>query len=66
MRLRVMVSVPQKALLRNRTGMRSVSSLYQIRMFDFPVTPTGCTRTATDIPFDQLILRMMRQAGAVR
>ncbi len=26
----------------------------------------GCTRTATDIPFDELILRMMRQAGAVR
>jgi uncharacterized protein (DUF58 family) len=26
----------------------------------------GCTRTSTDIPFDQLILRMMRQAGAVR
>jgi hypothetical protein len=26
----------------------------------------GCTRTATDVPFDQLILRMMRQAGAVR
>jgi uncharacterized protein (DUF58 family) len=26
----------------------------------------GCTRTTTDIPFDQLILRMMRQAGAVR
>src|SRR3954451_8187758 len=23
----------------------------------------GCTRTATDIPFDELILRMMRQAG---
>jgi uncharacterized protein (DUF58 family) len=26
----------------------------------------GCTRTTTEIPFDQLILRMMRQAGAVR
>jgi len=26
----------------------------------------GCTRTQTDIPFDELILRMMRQAGAVR
>lgn len=26
----------------------------------------GCTRTSTEIPFDQLILRMMRQAGAVR
>src|SRR5262245_27883456 len=26
----------------------------------------GCTRTSTDIPFDELILRMMRQAGAVR
>jgi uncharacterized protein (DUF58 family) len=26
----------------------------------------GCTRTSTDIAFDQLILRMMRQAGAVR
>jgi len=26
----------------------------------------GCTRTATDIPFDELILRMMRQAGSVR
>jgi uncharacterized protein (DUF58 family) len=25
-----------------------------------------CTRTATDIPFDELILRMMRQVGAVR
>jgi uncharacterized protein (DUF58 family) len=25
-----------------------------------------CTRTSTEIPFDQLILRMMRQAGAVR
>ena len=26
----------------------------------------GCTRTTTEIPFDQLILKMMRQAGAVR
>jgi uncharacterized protein (DUF58 family) len=26
----------------------------------------GCTRTSTEIPFDELILRMMRQAGAVR
>src|SRR3954468_17706919 len=26
----------------------------------------GCTRTSTEIPFDKLILRMMRQAGAVR
>lgn len=26
----------------------------------------GCTRTTTEIPFDELILRMMRQAGAVR
>jgi uncharacterized protein (DUF58 family) len=26
----------------------------------------GCTRTSTEIPFDQLILRMMRQAGTVR
>ncbi|HLN32076.1 MAG TPA: DUF58 domain-containing protein [Gemmataceae bacterium] len=26
----------------------------------------GCTRTSTEIPFDQLILRMMRQAGSVR
>lgn len=26
----------------------------------------GCTRTSTEVPFDQLILRMMRQAGAVR
>lgn len=26
----------------------------------------GCTRTNTDVPFDELILRMMRQAGAVR
>jgi uncharacterized protein (DUF58 family) len=25
-----------------------------------------CTRTSTEVPFDQLILRMMRQAGAVR
>jgi uncharacterized protein (DUF58 family) len=27
---------------------------------------SGCTRTSTEIPFDQLILRMMRQAGTVR
>ncbi|HEV3164952.1 MAG TPA: DUF58 domain-containing protein [Isosphaeraceae bacterium] len=26
----------------------------------------GCTRTSTDIPFDQLILKMMRTAGAVK
>jgi hypothetical protein len=26
----------------------------------------GCTRTTTDIPFDELILKMMRVAGAVR
>ncbi len=26
----------------------------------------GCTRTTTDIPFDELILKMMRTAGAVR
>jgi hypothetical protein len=26
----------------------------------------GCTRTPTAIPFDELILRMMRVAGAVR
>ena len=26
----------------------------------------GCTRTSTEIPFDELILRMMRIAGAVR
>jgi uncharacterized protein (DUF58 family) len=26
----------------------------------------GCTRTSTDIPFDELILQMMRQAGSVR
>jgi uncharacterized protein (DUF58 family) len=26
----------------------------------------GCTRTSTEIPFDELILRMMRQAGAVK
>ena len=26
----------------------------------------GCTRTSTEVSFDQLILRMMRQAGAVR
>ena len=26
----------------------------------------GCTRTQADVPFDELILRMMRQAGAVR
>jgi uncharacterized protein (DUF58 family) len=26
----------------------------------------GCTRTATDVPFDQVILKMMRVAGAVR
>lgn len=26
----------------------------------------GCTRTSTEVPFDELILRMMRQAGAVR
>ena len=26
----------------------------------------GCTRTSTEVPFDQLILRMMRQAGSVR
>lgn len=26
----------------------------------------GCTRTSTDIPFDELILKMMRVAGAVR
>jgi uncharacterized protein (DUF58 family) len=26
----------------------------------------GCTRTSTEIPFDELILRMMRTAGAVR
>jgi uncharacterized protein (DUF58 family) len=26
----------------------------------------GCTRTSTEITFDQLILRMMRQAGTVR
>jgi uncharacterized protein (DUF58 family) len=26
----------------------------------------GCTRTTTEIPFDELILRMMRVAGAVR
>src|SRR5262245_16038865 len=26
----------------------------------------GCTRTSTEIPFDQLILKMMRQAGSVR
>jgi uncharacterized protein (DUF58 family) len=25
----------------------------------------GCTRTATDVPFDQLVLQMMRQAGQV-
>ena len=26
----------------------------------------GCTRTSTEVPFDDLILRMMRTAGAVR
>jgi uncharacterized protein (DUF58 family) len=26
----------------------------------------GCTRTSTEVPFDQLILKMMRAAGAVR
>jgi uncharacterized protein (DUF58 family) len=26
----------------------------------------GCTRTAADVPFDDLVLKMMRQAGAVR
>jgi uncharacterized protein (DUF58 family) len=26
----------------------------------------GCTRASTEVPFDELILRMMRQAGAVR
>jgi hypothetical protein len=26
----------------------------------------GCTRTSTEITFDELILRMMRQSGAVR
>jgi protein tyrosine phosphatase (PTP) superfamily phosphohydrolase (DUF442 family) len=26
----------------------------------------GCTRTTTDVPFDELILKMMRVAGAVR
>ena len=26
----------------------------------------GCTRTSTDIPFDELVLRMMRQAGSLR
>lgn len=26
----------------------------------------GCTRTSTEIPFDELILKMMRTAGAVR
>jgi uncharacterized protein (DUF58 family) len=26
----------------------------------------GCTRTSTEVPFDELILRMMRTAGAVR
>jgi len=26
----------------------------------------GCTRTSTEIPFDQLILKMMRSAGTVR
>jgi uncharacterized protein (DUF58 family) len=26
----------------------------------------GCTRTTTEVPFDQLILKMMRVAGAVR
>ena len=26
----------------------------------------GCTRAATTVTFDELILRMMRQAGAVR
>ena len=26
----------------------------------------GCTRTSTEIPFDELILQMMRQAGSVK
>jgi uncharacterized protein (DUF58 family) len=26
----------------------------------------GCTRTSTEIPFDELILKMMRQAGSVK
>ena len=26
----------------------------------------GCTQTTTDVPFDALILRMMRTAGALR
>jgi hypothetical protein len=26
----------------------------------------GCTRSSTEIPFDELILKMMRLAGAVR
>ncbi|HMC65492.1 MAG TPA: DUF58 domain-containing protein [Gemmataceae bacterium] len=26
----------------------------------------GCTRTSTEVPFDELILKMMRMAGAVR
>src|SRR5262249_10980881 len=26
----------------------------------------GCTRTSTEVPFDELILKMMRVAGAVR
>ena len=26
----------------------------------------GCTRTTADVPFDELILKMMRVAGAVR
>ena len=26
----------------------------------------GCTQTSTEIPFDELILKMMRTAGAIR
>ncbi len=26
----------------------------------------GCTRTSTEVPFDELVLRMMREAGAVK
>src|SRR6185369_6297480 len=51
----VIVRVPQNALLRSRTGMCAASSLYQIKMFAFPVAPSGCTRTVLNVPASVLM-----------
>jgi uncharacterized protein (DUF58 family) len=60
---------PQKVTIseRNLRRYRQIFQEFQESVQRYSRTyGLGCTRTSTEVPFDQLILKMMREAGAVR